>query len=118
MYAQESACPGPEPSPARAHHASPVTHSRFSASLLPISCVTNRIESGSYPICTPPPPHSERPGDRCPKKSVTFREFCRHQLNGIMRLPYMHTPLPRLATQNPEPRTPNSASLELTATSP
>jgi hypothetical protein len=32
--------------------------------------------------------------DRSAKKSVTFFEFCRHQLNGIKDLSYMHTPLP------------------------
>ena len=31
-------------------------------------------------------------GDRSDKKSVTSFEFCRHQLNGINRLSYMHTP--------------------------
>src|SRR5260370_27396061 len=118
MYAQRSARPGSDPNLASAHHAIPVTHSRFSASLLPISCVTNRIESRGYPICIRPRATPDVPGDRCPKKSVTFREFCRHQLNGIMRLPYMHTPLPHAPTPDPELRSSNSASLELTATSP
>ena len=31
----------------------PVTHSPFSASLLPLRCVTNRVVSIAYPICTP-----------------------------------------------------------------
>jgi hypothetical protein len=43
-------------------------------------------------------------GDRSAKKSVTFVEFCRHQLNGINGLSYMHTPPPfvrRLFNTNP-----------------
>src|SRR5260370_11934208 len=36
-------------------------------------------------------------GDRSDKKSVTSFEFCRHQLNGINGLSYMHTPPPSFA---------------------
>jgi hypothetical protein len=66
-----------------------VTHCLFSASCLAYPCVTNRVVSIAYPICTPLPPF--------------FRQM-RHTVPSRCQKP-RHHPCPRLRTPNAVPCT-------------